>query len=730
MTATVSQQESPPRTTWDPGSLASLLRSNRLTLLSSQPGAARDAMLRRGLIPLLQATRAPDGRAERALRFDAWGTLPLRALRQQIDRVMPPQRQELATLAEQLAAAGSRDVRLLLVLDAFEQHLRAPAERADIAHFDLELACCLLDPAVPVHILIVVDDAMRSSLQRYECWMPSFGRHWLRLPNAPAGAEALWSDTQIGPLPDGDADAGDPAPLEPLEQEGMLDLSLDEPPTTPLAVGGAQPADVQPAAAVLDDRAPAVARASASPSLPVPPLAPPLAPPLRPPGDAASAATVGRGRQAPAPTWAIEPDAHTMRHGAPPAPWWRRGSLRPLADAAVLLAGIWLVVTLLIGDGWTPPPASDANVARSRAENAPPDGPPTRPATPPALLPEASPLAPPLAPPVAPTVPPPVAAQVPAVAPAVAPLAPPAPPSKPMTIVRPLDGGAALIDEFVREVAAPAGVALSVLPPDAEATLAVWRHDALLAARGSQSPPLRVLAPLFSEQIQIVVRNDAAWDYAREIKGLRLNIGPPSGARARTARTLYESMFGAPPAPERVNELDEAAALRHMLRRDGPIDAMVVVSELPLLNRLPADARAQLRELPFDAKDGSTAGALQVYPLKRRSAGERPRLVVSSFLVTGATPHPYEDTLRALVVALCRAQPALQASGSRLLHGFAQGEQPTVGWPYVLPRRADSGCPGSPLTSDTARNGAPAQAPPRRRRRPAAGPASRRGAQR
>ncbi|HSW23696.1 MAG TPA: TAXI family TRAP transporter solute-binding subunit, partial [Burkholderiaceae bacterium] len=477
-------------------------------------------------------------------------------------------------------------------------------------------------------------------------------------------------------------------PLEPCEQEAMLDLSLEEPAATPPAVGGSQPVDLQAATAVPDDTAPAVGRANAPPPPPVPPRLtialspPPTAPPWPPGDDGAAAEPAGRAAPAPLPTWAVEPDAQEMRAGAP-ARWWRRRSLRPLADAAVLLAGIWLVVTWLVSNERTPPP-------------------------------------PPLAQPAEPTVPPQVAAQLPPPAPrAVATPAPPVAPSKPMTITRPLDDGAAPIDELVREVAAPAGVALSVVPPQAEATLAIWRHDALLAARGSQSPSLRVLAPLFSEQVQIVVRNDAPWDYLREIKGLRLNIGPAGSARARTARTLYESMFGAP--PERVNELDEAAAVRHLLRRDGPIDAIVVVSELPLLNRLPADARAQLRELPFDANDGRTAGALQVYPLKRRSAGERPRLAVSSFLVTGASPHPYEDALQTLVVALCRAQPALQAKGSPLLRGFAQGEQPEAGWPYVLPRRADAGCPGTPPTPDTARSGAPAQAPSPRRQRPAAG---------
>ncbi len=82
----------------------------------------------------------------------------------------------------------------------------------------------------------------------------------------------MWSDTQIDPVRDGNADADDPMPLEPCEQEAMLDLSLEEPAATPPAVGGPQPVDLQAATAVPDDTAPAVGRANAPPPPPVPPL--------------------------------------------------------------------------------------------------------------------------------------------------------------------------------------------------------------------------------------------------------------------------------------------------------------------------------------------------------------------------------------------------------------------------------------------------------------------------
>src|SRR5882724_11047195 len=101
------------------------------------------------------------------------------------------------------------------------------------------------------------------------------------------------------------------------------------------------------------------------------------------------------------------------------------------------------------------------------------------------------------------------------------------------------------------------------------------RTDALLAARAANAPPLQVVAPLFSEQVQVLVRNDARWDYVRQIKGLRLNIGRADGARARTALALHQQLFGAPLTA--ANELDVEPALQQLLQRGAPIDAVLVV---------------------------------------------------------------------------------------------------------------------------------------------------------
>jgi hypothetical protein len=259
---------------------------------------------------------------------------------------------------------------------------------------------------------------------------------------------------------------------------------------------------------------------------------------------------------------------------------------------------------------------------------------------------------------------------------------------------------------LTREVAAPAGLDLRPAAPGDPPMLALRRTDALLAARGAGAAPLQVVAPLFTEQIQVVVRNDARWDYVREIRGLRLNIGRSNGARANTVRALYQQLFGVPLPAAATDERDVTQALQQLLRRGGPIDAMVVVSESPLLAQLPPDVRRQLRELTIDRVDLSKVTAMPAFSLTRRTPAERPRLSVTTFLVaTGAPPRPQDEALHLLAAALCRSQPALQAQQSPLLRGLVQGQQPNVGWPYLLPKQQGQGCPSEPAAHGGRRGG-------------------------
>ena len=265
-----------------------------------------------------------------------------------------------------------------------------------------------------------------------------------------------------------------------------------------------------------------------------------------------------------------------------------------------------------------------------------------------------------------------------------------------LSMVWPPESGSAppLVDELIRRVATPAGITLRAPAANEPPVLTLMRTDALLAARAANTP-LQIVAPLYSEQVQVLVRTDARWDYVREIRGLRLNIGRADGARARTARALYQQLFGVALPAEQANELDLDGALGALQQRGAPIDAIIVVSDTPIESQLQPAAQRLVRELTIEGRGGAVT-TLPAFSVSRRSANERARLSTTTFLVApGAPPRAHDGLLRTLAIALCRAQPELQKQQSPLLRGFKPNQQPDVGYGYVLPRTPDGSCPAS-----------------------------------
>ena len=720
---------------WHPELLAGPLRSKRLTVLYGAPGPLRDGMVRRGLMPLLRQPASQAGAARRQvpIRFDGWGPLPLQALRTRIDAEFTaawPQGAPEALAAHLRAIGRTHHATVLLVLDAFERHLGERAERHDIERFDIELSECIADEAVPLHVLMVVDELENRALQRYTRWIADFGDDFVRLPSLLSGDHdaAAWRDTDIVPPPEGADD--EPAP-DDGDADWPVDLLLDAPspaeapaprpapavPTWPPAPPS-RPSSARPIAPPsdapvgfsafdplpLDERrrdsaapnASAPPRATgvgtshpaaparriepvfgaeapgASPHVPVPPPrvapAPPASfgtawPPLAPPPAASAPVATPRSL----PPWLSQAEAEQMRRMHEPTSRWP-GLLGLAIYMALLLAGAWWVAHWIID--------SQRVETRPRGTDNAPSGQPPAPA--PTRAPNAA-------------APPQAAAPAPAPSPA-----PSATAARTLTLALPADAGSAapLVDELIRRVAAPAGLELRTASGNEATALTLLRTDALLDARAANAAPLQVVAPLYSEQIQVLVRNDARWDYVREIRGLRLNIGRADSARARTARALYQQLFGTPLPPAQANELDMDAALQALQQRGGPIDAVIAISDVPITSHLQPAARKQVRELTIAARDVSAVTAMPAFSISRRSAADRPRLATTTYLVaSGAPPRPYEAALRALAAALCRAQPTLQAQNSALLRGWRQGQQPDVGWPYVLPRTPSAVCP-------------------------------------
>ena len=129
-----------------------------------------------------------------------------------------------------------------------------------------------------------------------------------------------------------------------------------------------------------------------------------------------------------------------------------------------------------------------------------------------------------------------------------------------------------------------------------------------------------------------------------------------------------------------------------MPRRDGAaLDAVLVVSDRPALEQLPAPMRAQLRTLVLDPQHPSTAEVMRGFAVTPDPAGRGAQLQVTSYLVTtdaaGSAP-----VLQGLACALGRAQPELQQRGSALLRGLDPRTSIPGDWTSLL-GQGDAVCP-------------------------------------
>lgn len=185
--------------------------------------------------------------------------------------------------------------------------------------------------------------------------------------------------------------------------------------------------------------------------------------------------------------------------------------------------------------------------------------------------------------------------------------------------------------------------------------------------------PLRVIMPLYFEEIYFIVRADAEINFVHEIKDSRINVGPLLSGTAMSATTLYRQMFNVPIAESHASYLANEEALVK-LTGDKSLDVVVVVAGQParLLAEMKPEARALIKLLKFDATQRESQAALKTYFAATVRAASYPNLLsadlpglaVKAYLVT------YDYGLRSTVGqlrkfarALCRNFATLQSSG-------------------------------------------------------------------
>jgi TRAP transporter TAXI family solute receptor len=190
---------------------------------------------------------------------------------------------------------------------------------------------------------------------------------------------------------------------------------------------------------------------------------------------------------------------------------------------------------------------------------------------------------------------------------------------------------------------------------------------------GALIRPLRVVMPLYNEEIYFIARADSPLQSMDEIRDARINVGPLLSGTAMSATTLYRQMFGTQLPEANASYLTNEEALVK-LTGDKSIDVVVVVAGQPakLLADMSPEARQLIKLLKFDDTRPASQAALKTYfPATVRAASypklltdDVPGLAVRAYLVTydyalGSTV----SSMRKFARALCTNFATLQASG-------------------------------------------------------------------
>lgn len=213
---------------------------------------------------------------------------------------------------------------------------------------------------------------------------------------------------------------------------------------------------------------------------------------------------------------------------------------------------------------------------------------------------------------------------------------------------------------------------------------------------GNLIQPLRLVMPLYNEEIYFVVRADSPLQAIHQIKDQRIGIGPLGSGTALTARTLYQLMFEAPMPTANRQYLSNEEALAK-LTVDKSIDVAIIVAGQPakLFSEMKPEARKYIKLLKFDEAAPESARAKKTYfPSTIRAdnyvswlTADVPTLTVKAYLVT------YDYGMKSTVVNLVRFADSLCANFDTLqAKGHPKWKQvrlelPTLGqgWRYFGP---------------------------------------------
>jgi TRAP transporter TAXI family solute receptor len=185
--------------------------------------------------------------------------------------------------------------------------------------------------------------------------------------------------------------------------------------------------------------------------------------------------------------------------------------------------------------------------------------------------------------------------------------------------------------------------------------------------------PLRVILPLYNEEIYFIVRADSEMNAVHEIRNAKINVGELGSGTALTTTTLFRLMFGMAIPQANASFLPNEEALVKLIT-DKSIDVVTVIGGQPtkLLVDMKPEARNLVKLLKFDPKEAASQAALKTYVNATVRASSYPNLLtedlpalaVKAFLVTyDFNLKATENSLRQFAKSLCQNFGVLQEKG-------------------------------------------------------------------
>ncbi len=185
--------------------------------------------------------------------------------------------------------------------------------------------------------------------------------------------------------------------------------------------------------------------------------------------------------------------------------------------------------------------------------------------------------------------------------------------------------------------------------------------------------PLRVILPLYNEEIYFIVRADSDLNAIHDIRNAKINVGEIGSGTALTTTTLYRLMFNAPVPQGNASFLPNEDALVKLIT-DKSVDVVAVIAGQPakLLVDMKPEARNLIKLLKFDPSQPSSQAALKTYVQATVRATSYPNLLtedlpgmaVKAYLVTyDFSLKATEDSLRRFARSLCQNFTVLQEKG-------------------------------------------------------------------